>query len=352
MIFSQDSVSKLLAPLSEESACGPDLEYDPAFNALETLSRGKPESQFGDTVIAAEEPDWNSVAADAIELLGRSKDLRIAILLTRAATHQNGLPGLVFGLNLIYGLMGDHWSQVHPLLDASDRDDPTMRMNALQALNDPNGLLKDVREASLGKSKRSGPLNVRGVEIAWNKLSPREGEAATSSVQVLGALTDIFEGRVDDADCMKNGLARLKDIKSLLNERIASAQIPDFSALQAPLHLLSQVHAEFRQSLGGAENSSSDENQADGDASQSSFSSNSGGATQAGFGVLRNRDDAKRLLDQVAQFILKTEPGNPAPLLIERAKRLIGASFLDIINDLAPDAMNTVKQISGARDDS
>ena len=43
----------------------------------------------------------------------------------------------------------------------------------------------------------------------------------------------------------------------------------------------------------------------------------------------------------------RTEPGNPAPLLIQRAKRLVGVSFLDIMADLAPDALQSIENITG-----
>jgi type VI secretion system protein ImpA len=90
-------VETLLAPVSEDAPCGGDLEYDPAFTALEAAAQGKPEQQFGDTVIAAVEPEWPAVAEQALALLRRTKDLRPAVLLARAATHVQGLEGLQIG---------------------------------------------------------------------------------------------------------------------------------------------------------------------------------------------------------------------------------------------------------------
>ena len=64
-------------------------------------------------------------------------------------------------------------------------------------------------------------------------------------------------------------------------------------------------------------------------------------------GDIRSREDALRQLDRVIDFLHRTEPGNPAPLLIERAKRLVGVSFMDIMADLAPDAVSTIQNITG-----
>jgi type VI secretion system protein ImpA len=52
-------------------------------------------------------------------------------------------------------------------------------------------------------------------------------------------------------------------------------------------------------------------------------------------------------LDRVIRYLEQTEPGNPAPLLIARAKKLIGVSFLEIMADLAPNALDTIEAVTG-----
>ena len=85
-------IEALLAPVSAEDSCGADLEYgDPAFTAFDRATQGKPEQQIGSTIIPAEEPDWKAVGRQAIQLLGRTKDLRVAVHLTKALLHTDGL---------------------------------------------------------------------------------------------------------------------------------------------------------------------------------------------------------------------------------------------------------------------
>lgn len=55
------------------------------------------------------------------------------------------------------------------------------------------------------------------------------------------------------------------------------------------------------------------------------------------------------MLDRVIRYLEQAEPGNPAPLLIERAKKLIGVSFLEIMANLAPNAMDTIETVTGRR---
>ena len=95
----------LLAPISDDSAAGPDLEYDPAFLELERTAAPKAERAIGDAVKAAEEPDWNKVVELSEAVLARSKDLRAALHLATAWMRTSGMPGWSAGLGLIHGLL-------------------------------------------------------------------------------------------------------------------------------------------------------------------------------------------------------------------------------------------------------
>ena len=53
------------------------------------------------------------------------------------------------------------------------------------------------------------------------------------------------------------------------------------------------------------------------------------------------------LLELVASYFRDNEPSNPAPLLIDRARRLATMNFIDILRDLAPDGMTQVQIVAG-----
>src|SRR6185312_1792099 len=67
-------------------------------------------------------------------------------------------------------------------------------------------------------------------------------------------------------------------------------------------------------------------------------------------GSIRNRQDATRALDAVATFFRTNEPSSPIPLLLERAKRLVAKDFLEVLAELAPEALGPAKAASGVRD--
>ncbi|MDE9448306.1 type VI secretion system ImpA family N-terminal domain-containing protein, partial [Xenorhabdus bovienii] len=60
------NIDALLKPISEESPCGEELEYDIEFMELENSLIGKVEQQFGDITIPAEPPNWLQVEKQAI----------------------------------------------------------------------------------------------------------------------------------------------------------------------------------------------------------------------------------------------------------------------------------------------
>ena len=64
-------------------------------------------------------------------------------------------------------------------------------------------------------------------------------------------------------------------------------------------------------------------------------------------GEIRSREDAVRVLERVCAFIERTEPANPAPLFIRRAQQLLTKSFMEIIQDLAPDSLGQIQKMVG-----
>jgi type VI secretion system protein ImpA len=50
-------------------------------------------------------------------------------------------------------------------------------------------------------------------------------------------------------------------------------------------------------------------------------------------------------------FFRKNEPSSPVPLLLDRAKRLVSKSFLEVLEDIAPDTLTEVKKIGGIKSD-
>ena len=60
--------------------------------------------------------------------------------------------------------------------------------------------------------------------------------------------------------------------------------------------------------------------------------------------------DAVRALDAVAEYFRRSEPSSPIPLFVERAKRLVAKDFLEVLADIAPDALSVARSAGGLKD--
>ena len=328
-------IDALLAPLSEAAPCGEDLGYDAAFLALEDAARGKAEQQFGETLIAAEEPDWRAMKEQSLELFARTRDVRVAIHLLRALTRLEGSSGFSSAIKVVHGLLEQQWDSVHPGLDAEENNDATMRLNALAPLADSATVLADVRSAAIG-GVRSG-LTVRQIELAFGKAEPHGGESVPTTagiVQALGTVAAQSPGLLDELIAAHEAV---RGVEAVIDRRAGAAEGPDLRALRALTQSLAQAAQETRGDAVGTAGAESSEGGA------------GTGAPRAGGppGAIGSRDDAVRTLDRVCEWIERNEPTNPAPLLIRRAQRLMTKSFMDIIRDLAPEGLSQVERIAG-----
>jgi type VI secretion system protein ImpA len=337
-VISDAEVDQLLAPVSGDAGTGANLEYDPSFSELERAAAGKEERYSGGELIPAEEPDWRSVRETALGLFARTKDLRVAMQLAKAETSLSGLGGLQAGMAVIRSLLERYWDEVHPRLDAEEAFDPVFRINALAPLNDASGLLGLVRKTALVEARSVGRFTFRDLDVAEERAGAVDGAAAPTRDLVKAALRETAS---DDIVARLGLLQKVREdlraVESIFKDRAADAQAPDIRDLDKTL----AYGIAFLESGIARDHSPAE-------ASDDATARAAGGGSGASIGALRNRDDVKRVLEQVCDFLERSEPSNPAPLLIRRATRLLDRSFIDIIQDLAPEAYGQIEKLAGS----
>lgn len=323
------NLDEFLGETASEPPCGPDLTYDADFLVLETAARGKNEQQFGDTVIPAEPPEWREVEKRASALLSRTKDIRVAAALCRAWVNLKGLPGLAAGVSLVAGLLERHWEHVHPLPEDGDY---FMRMNAVSSLNEVTGFIRDLRQVDFLRSSSVGSVSVREAE-ALARGNVVDGSNRMSVDQLRGAVAEAWHRKNELLLAMVDAADALNRIVEICASRLEGHQRPETDHLQS---LLGSLRELLPADQGG------------GEASAASGADSAAGAQVVGQpGALRNREDAIAQLLAVAAFVERTEPTNPAPLLIRRAVRLMRMGFIDILRELSPDSLAQVENITG-----
>lgn len=332
-------LESLLQPLSDDAPSGSDLEYDPVFMLLEQAGAGKAEQQFGETLIAAEPPDWRLVHEHALALAGRSRDLRVAVWLARCGARLNGFKAGVEGLQLVQGLLTRHWASVHPQLDASDGDDPTMRVSALAPLSANVALMADLRSATLTQA-RSG-LTVRSVELGLSlgQAVPAKGETVPSEAGVLDGLRAAGQSDATFVANVRAALDAAVGISQTVDQHIAGGSGLDLEPL---LRLLKALDQAVRRACGVVDDGAA--SSADEEAAQGLNGASSGRGVP---GQIASRDDVLRTIDRLCEWIERHEPSNPAPLLLRRAQRLMSMNFVDIMRDLVPEGLDKIEHIAG-----
>ena len=64
-------------------------------------------------------------------------------------------------------------------------------------------------------------------------------------------------------------------------------------------------------------------------------------------GDVASRDDVIRMIDKILAYYQRYEPSSPVPMLLERAKRLAPMSFMEVMENLAPDSLQQLYVIRG-----
>jgi type VI secretion system protein ImpA len=334
----------LLAPVSPEDPCGADLEYDPAFAEIDRLAQGKPEQQIGTTIVPAEEPDWKVVEKKATELLVKSKDLRVGAHLTRALLHTTSWSGFALGLGVLRGMVERYWDGIHPRLDPSDANDPTMRVNVLASFADP-AMLSVVRATPLVSSRALGRFSLKDLETAAGEAPPTNGAESPSMASIEGAVMESDLGELQQTvTALHACLEALAGIEAAVGERVDAASAASFGKLPILLRKAESFlgnRLEQRTAAGAQA----------GDGAAASASTNGAGTARSFAGAVNSREDVIRALDAICSYYAKNEPSSPIPMFMERSKKLVMMSFVDIVKELVPDALSRVDILRGQAQD-
>jgi type VI secretion system protein ImpA len=298
---------------------------------MQLASQVKVETQYGNKITPAQPADWLSVRQHALMLAERTRDLRVSVYLIRAAAQTDGFESAVQGLRLLGGLIETQWDAVFPLLDASDNNDPTARVSALTPLGHAAGLT-DFRAATLTTAR--GSIKVRDLELAFGRAEPLPGEPVPTQDGLLPAVVAAQAQSPKLAAAMADAVEVVRAMSKVLDDKLGGGVAPDLSPLVKLLQAVADAGRAAQPRPSAAAGTAAVENVAAAAAARPS-------------GSIESRDDAIRTLQRVSDWIELHEPSNPAPLLIQRAQRLMTKNFLEIIKDLVPDGLVQIEKLAG-----
>lgn len=329
----QARLDKLLGPVPGDDPCGPSLRYNPAINEIRRAREADDASlPLGDWERPLKRADWGSVQTLGLTLIeGCSKDLQVACWVLEAATAQHQLAGLEAGLELVCGLIEQHWDGLHPRLDDGDSE---ARVAPLAWLNEtlPRVLRLEIKLMQLPDRKpprltledweRQGRVdkNVRTDKKARPQNAEPDLPTRPELVQLAGqpAALDYLQQLRDQLDRVDRSWCHLS---ALLDDRLdqdspSLSQVTDMLRLMA--NAVDQLLAGRRQPAPPIPSTSADAMPPLEPAAPCAVAASPAVLSAANL-VLDSRESAYLLLERIAEFLQQTEPHNPTPYLIRRA---------------------------------
>jgi type VI secretion system protein ImpA len=172
-------------------------------------------------------------------------------------------------------------------------------------------------------------------------MQPGKDEVKPDEAPMNAALSEM---PLDDLTALQQGtadaMAALNSIDGKLRSEGGPEVAPTFDSLSTQLVKLNRLlraQVALRQGT------------ADAEAAAETGAAAGRGAVVA-VGAIRSREDAIRVLDAVSEFFRRNEPSSPIPLIVERAKRLVSKDFLEVLADIAPEALGSARSAGGLRD--
>jgi len=329
-------------PLAEDSTSGPDLEYHNDFLAMNLAVAGKPETQFS----SPEPPDWRGAFVLASEMLDRSRDLRLAIVWFRAGVRQYGLAFVPMGLRLLNGMLENLWDQLHPKPDPDDND-PYARVNALMQLSQPEMMLADLRNMQIVSDRAIGELTLRGIEEALGRLPARNEQTALSKEQATMMMSAALEKSPPLRDLIHDCAEQSARLVVLVNERLDPLTAPDLRPLTQTISAIVSVMPPLGDLTYETGESIDDGRTVPSLPTHGNRSFEVAGVKDGLPDRVGSREEAVRAIELVCEYLESTEPTNPAQLFLRRARFLLGQNFLQLMKELAPEAMPSVARVVG-----
>ncbi|HVV93440.1 MAG TPA: type VI secretion system ImpA family N-terminal domain-containing protein [Hyphomicrobiales bacterium] len=324
----------LSQPVADDAPCGPDLEVagDPDYmNFMARIEGLLPESYLSFDRATLDVP---AELATIGGLLARSRDLRLLTVAAKLLILDRDLSGFAAAFAAVAALLHERWDDVHP---RGEEGDYTLRMVAVQSLDENATIAMPLQAVPLVESRRFGKISFRSHLVAAGEVAPREGEAAVDATAVAGALD---EAEIADLVAVRD---RVRGVQA------AAAQIAgDFisppggepgsgHAYAVRFERLAPLAARIVALLDGAIVKRDPTAVPAAPAPAASTAAPAAAAAPTS-GRIRSLADARQALAAASAYFAAAEPSSPAALLVHQAERCIGRSFLEVMQILVPGA--------------
>jgi type VI secretion system protein ImpA len=323
-------LARLLQPIPGPSPTGMSLRYESEYDRIREARRDEdPNLPQGVWQHDLKRADWSLVIELCVDALSeRSKDLQIACWLLDALVHRRGFAGLAEGLGILVALCDEFWPDLFPAIEEGDL---AARLAPIEWIDDklPEVIYTlpltccgtpepvsyswtdfvNAQRRDIARSSNSGAG--RGAEATLEAFNASAEATPTSFYQELEEQLDLGLAAIEsaaaslDRHCGKAapGLVHLREALGNVQGFVGAVLAQRSDAIK-PAAPVSARLPEAEEAAPPA-------------AAQDSFLA--AGSSSAPRIQIHSREEAYRLLMEIADYLFAVEPHSPTPYIVQRA---------------------------------
>jgi len=192
-----------------------------------------------------------------------------------------------------------------------------------------------------------GNFSWRDIEISEGRVDAVADEAEPPEKSVIDAafLDTSLEVLQSLDKTIQHAHQEAQNIETITTEKAGAVNAPELSTLINLLkHIDHHLTEQIQLRLEGEDTGEGGEGAPGGGPAQAPGESFK-------VGVVNSREDVVRAIDAICKYFARYEPSSPVPLLLQRAKKLLSMNFMEILQDLTPDAVSQAEKICGTQKD-
>lgn len=329
-------LARFLQPIEGDNPAGVDLRQD--FSPTSTYYRlrdARAEARATERAMDAtpEEtavpPQWRTIedlAAKALE--SQSKDLEVAAWYTEALLRHHGFDGLAAGIKVMHGLVDGFWDNLYPRPDEDGLETTVAGVTGLNGVGGEGTLAQPIRKVALFRDVQGGPIALWQIEQAdaLQSLEPDRRQARIAAGALSLEMVQNGASQMPRAHwaellpAVRDALAAWKALGEALDAK-AGAAAPPTSAVRGLLEAVLAALVRFAGANApgeGEETPGEPAGPVPGEPGAPGAGSSRGPARP---GEIASREDALKLLDDVARWFRRVEPHSPLSYTLEEAVR-------------------------------
>jgi type VI secretion system protein ImpA len=161
------------------------------------------------------------------------------------------------------------------------------------------------------------------------------------------------ETLINTLSALNQSFDSLNDLEKFITEQVGISNAPSFAALRNFLKESKVFLLDWHERKGLSQEILAEEAVSEETEQKTGRAVNPAFAEKSVSGTINNSQDVVKALTLICDYYKKHEPSSPVPIFLERGMKLVGKSFMEILEDVAPTGVEQAMAFkSRQKDDS